>query len=336
MTSNVKARRFWAVLAFTVLVGLASGLVFAQSNSSDQLTTVTLRLNWKVTGPHAAYFLGKELGFYRDEGIDLQIKEGNGSGNTALLVGNKSNTFGLADAAAVTPLVAKGLPITAVAMVSPRTSLAVVARKDSGITTLQDLEGKRLAVTAGDALTQIWPAVVAKNNLDGSKIKLVYVDASAKVPLVLNGQADALLGSSSDQNFTLEAKGVPAVTLDFADYGVNVLNLAIYAHNDLIKQNPDLIRRFVKATQESFAALPDHMDLAVKLITAAKPELDPTVARNQAVAYAKQLKSPNCPDAALLYNCPADWDQTINIMSKYEGLKIDAPATSFYTNDFVQ
>jgi NitT/TauT family transport system substrate-binding protein len=314
-----------------LLVALIAGSAAAQAET----TQVTLRLNWRYTGPHAAYFLGQELGYFADEGIDLVLNEGNGSGNTALLVANRSDMFGLADAAAVLPAIIEGLPIVAVAMASPRSSLAVIARADSGIQTLDDLHGTQLAVTAGDSLTQIWPAVVAANDLDPNRIRLVYVDAAAKVPVVLENRAAALLGSSSDQNFILEAQGVPAVTLDFADYGVNVLNLALFVHEDTLAAEGELIERFLRAVRRSFESLDDNLELAAQLVADATPEIDPTVALNQTRAYATQLQSPNCPAAPLLYNCPADWDMTLSLMREFQGLETDAEAASFYTNEFL-
>jgi NitT/TauT family transport system substrate-binding protein len=324
-------RTLTALAGGLLLVALLAGGAAAQAEATE----VTLRLNWKYTGPHAAYFLGKELGYFAEEGIDLVLNEGNGSGNTALLVANQSDTFGLADAAAVLPAIIEGLPIVAVGMASPRSSLAVIARADSGIQSLTDLHGTQLAVTAGDSLTQIWPAVVAANDLDADSIRLVYVDAAAKVPVVLENRAAALLGSSADQNFILEAQGVPAVTLNFSDYGVNVLNLAIFVHEDTLAREGELIERFLRAVRRSFEALDDNLELAAQLVAAATPEIDPTVALNQTRAYATQLRSPNCPDAPVLFNCPEDWDQTLSILREFQGLETDADATSFYTNEFL-
>jgi NitT/TauT family transport system substrate-binding protein len=329
----------------TVAAVLAALLLFAtvqpvfstgeSETAPTELQKVTFRLNWRGTGVHVPYYLGLERGFYRDEGIDLQINEGNGSVTTGQLVDNKSDTFGLADAAALIPGIEKGMPITCVGMVSPKTSLAVIARKDSGITTLKDLEGKRLALTAGDSLTQIWPAVVSINKLDDKKINLVYVDAAAKIPVVLENKAEALLGSSADQNFTLEAQGVPVVTLDFADYGVNVLNLGIWVHRDLIKENPTLITRFLRASRRSIEAYKADPEAAIQALLKAKPDLDAGATRKQAIAYLLQLDSPNCPNAAVLYNCPEDWSQTLAIMRDYRGMEIKKSPKDYYTNDLL-
>jgi len=311
--------------------------VFSEGKSETpaELQKVTFRLNWKLTGVHAPYCLGLERGYFRAEGIDLQINEGNGSVTTAQMVDNKSDMFGLVDATAIVSAIEKGMPIICVGMVTPKSSLAVIARKDSGITTLKDLEGRRLALTAGDSLTQVWPAVVAVNKLDATKINLVYVDAAAKIPVVLENKAEALLGSSADQNFTIEAQGVPVVALDFADFGVNVLNLGIWVHRDMVKENPELIRKFLRAAKKSVEAYVKEPEAAVQAMLKIKPELDAGATRQQALAYLKQIPSPNCATAAVLYNCPQDWQQTFNIMREYRGIEIKKAPAEYYTNEFL-
>ncbi|MHC4202930.1 MAG: ABC transporter substrate-binding protein [Planctomycetota bacterium] len=300
-----------------------------------KLTRVTFRMNWKLTAPHAVYMLGKDLGFYEEEGIDLVILEGNGSVTTGQLISNKSDTFGLADCTALIPVMAKGLPIKAVAMVTPTSSLAVVARADRGVRTMKDLEGKKIAVTAGDSITQIWPAVAAVNELDESRIQLVYVDAAAKVPTTLEGRTDALMGSADDQSFVLEDNGVPAVSLMFADYGVNILNLGIFAHDDLIKGDPGLIRRFLRATKKSHVALEANRAKALQLLADVKTELKMDLLKKQARGYYGRMKSPNSPGAEMLYNVPRDWEMTVSIMKKYRNLEGAIDAKDFYTNEFL-
>jgi NitT/TauT family transport system substrate-binding protein len=320
-------------MAALAAVAATGGL--AGCGAPKNLGAVTFRLNWTVGGVHGLYYLGMDKGYFKDEGINLEIKGGTGSGPTAQLVGNKSDTFGLVDCGAAIPLVAQGLPIKCVGMISPGSLTAVIARKDSGITKLKDLEGKTLAVTPGDALTQIWPAVVAKNGLDASKIKLVNVDAAAKIPAVLEKRADALLGAASDQNFTLNAQGVETVDLLFSDNGVNLLNLGIFAHNDTIAQQGDVIKAFLRAISKCLTNWEKEFDTAVNLLAKAAPEADPKVLAQQGRAYIRQLKSPNCPTGKPTSNCPADWAQTVEIMVKYRDLKTTMKAEDFYTNSFV-
>jgi NitT/TauT family transport system substrate-binding protein len=73
------------------LFGLAGGLLLGGAAAAAD--KVTLRTNWLFYGSHAIFFLGIDKGFYEREGIDLVVKQGNGSGNAVRLVANKDSTF---------------------------------------------------------------------------------------------------------------------------------------------------------------------------------------------------------------------------------------------------
>ena len=121
---------------------------------------VSLRLNWYLGGVHAPFYLGKERGFYRDAGIDLTINEGRGSANTVQVVAAGTDTFGLADSSSVMRLRVEGCAgIRTVMSLLNTSGFGVISLAETGIKTPKDLEGKKLAITAGDALTQLFPAV---------------------------------------------------------------------------------------------------------------------------------------------------------------------------------
>jgi hypothetical protein len=67
----------------------------------------------------------------------------------------------------------------------------------------------------------------------------------------------------------------------------------------------------------------------------AKPELDATAAKNQAMGWATTIHSKNCPTKPFGYNCPIDWQQTYDLMVQYRDLQTTMKAEDFYTNDYV-
>ena len=73
----------------------------------------------------------------------------------------------------------------------------------------------------------------------------------------------------------------------------------------------------------------------MKLLVAAKPELDEQTVRDQNSAYMNNLKSPHCASTPFLYNCPEDWQMTQDIMTKYRGIEATKKAEDYYTNDIV-
>jgi NitT/TauT family transport system substrate-binding protein len=321
----------------TTLFGLATALsmAFVGGSPAHAADEVSLRLNWYLVGFHAPLYLGKEMGFFSDVDIDLTINEGRGSGVAAKIVGAKDDLFGIADAGTMIIAATKGIPIKAVMSPMNISPFGVISRADANINSPQDLEGKRLAVTAGDSLTQLFPAVIKANNLDESKIKLVFVDPAAKVVSVLEKKADALLGSADAQFFQIEAKGVKAAALNFADIGVNTVGLSIIAHEDTIAEKGDLIKRFVAAVRRSYEAAQNDPDAAIAAAVKSKPDVKADVLKGQMMVDMGLLESPASMGKGIGYGAAEDWERTVSLLKEYRGLETDRPTSSFYTNEFL-
>jgi NitT/TauT family transport system substrate-binding protein len=316
-----------------VLAAVGVGVAFSGiANAADD---VSLRLNWYLVGFHAPIYFGKEKGFFADEGINLTINEGRGSGVAAKVVGAKGDLFGIADAGTMIIAVTKGVPIMAVMSPMNISPFGVVSRADANIKVPKDLEGKRLAVTAGDSLTQLFPAVIKANNLDESKIKMVFVDPAAKVVSVLEKKADALLGSADAQFFQIEAKGVKAAAMNFADIGVNTVGLSVIAHRDTVKNKPDLVKRFVKAMRRSYEAAQKDPDSAIAAAVKSKPDVNADVLKGQLIVDLSLLESPSSKGKGIGYGAEEDWGRTISLLKQYRGLETDQPTSHFYTNEFL-
>jgi NitT/TauT family transport system substrate-binding protein len=325
------------VLIHRRALGAAALLVaLGASTAAQALDQVTLRLNWQILGFHTAFYYGVEQGFYRDEGIDLVISEGRGGGVTAQAIGAKSDMVGIVDAGTTIVSAARGIPIQTVMSLMNRGIFAVVARADAGITTAKDLEGRTIAVTAGDALSQLFPAVIRRNGLDEGKIRLVNVDPAGKVVAVLERRADALLGSIDAQNFQLEARGVPAASLTFDEMGVKLVGLTVVAHEDTIREKPELLRRFARATQKAMTAAAADPDAAVAAGRKVKPELDPEVGKGQLLVSLDRFPSPATEGKPIGWGAESDWQATLELLTEFQGIKTDRPAASFFTNRFVE
>src|SRR6187402_1321514 len=182
-------------------------LVCAAAASASAQEAVSLRLNWYLGGLHVPYYYGKEMGFFKQEGIDLTINEGRGSGNTVQVVAAGSDTFGMADSSSLITTASKGADVKSVMSLLNSTGFSVVSLASAGIRKPKDLEGKSLAVSPGDPLGQLFRALAAANKLDINTIKFVQVDPAAKVVSVLEKKVDALLGGADDQFFLIKYKG---------------------------------------------------------------------------------------------------------------------------------
>jgi NitT/TauT family transport system substrate-binding protein len=296
---------------------------------------VTLILNWYLGGLHAPFYLGKERGFYEEEDINLTIQEGRGSAVAAQVVGAGDVDFGMSDAGSLMLAGAKGVPIKAVMSLLNTSGFGVISLAETGIESAKDLEGKTLAVSPGDALTQLFPAVVAANDLDGSQIELVFMDPPAKPVAVMEGRAHALLGGIDDQYFLIEAQGHEPSALRFADLGVNTVGITVHAHESTIAEQPDLVERFVRASVRSWEAARENPEAAVDAALKTKPDLDRESTLKQLEVDLGLLLSPNTEGQGIGYGAPEDWEHTKELLIQYRELRTDREATSFYTNEFL-
>ena len=122
-----------------------------------------MRLNFYSYGEHAAFAYGVEKGIYAEEGIDLTILEGGGSGPVVQSIGAATDRFGYADATTMAKLVSKGLPVKMIANYVQTSPMSIISFADKGIKGPKDLEGKKVSFTAGDSLHQGFPALIKLN-----------------------------------------------------------------------------------------------------------------------------------------------------------------------------
>lgn len=313
----------FAAAALAIMLGGTS--VAAQEKA-------TLRLNWLIYGFHTPFHLGVEKGYYKAEGIDLEIGEGKGSASAVQVIGAKGDTFGLSDGASIINGMTKGAPIRAVMGIMNTTPFAVIAREDANVKTIKDLEGKTIAATAGEAGLTIMPALIKANKLDESKINILRVDGAAKLVATLEKKSDALLGGSENQPFILEQKGLKTTVLNYADFGVNTMGLAIHVHQDTLKDKPKLVEGFIRATQKAFADAEKDPESAVMAGLKAKPDMDKAMALKQLNAGLKLVRSRAAQSAPIGHMHPGDWEMTLNLMKDYQELKTEMKADAFYTN----
>jgi len=246
-------------------------IVFA--STAFALDKVTLMLNWYVYGEHAPFYYGKEKGYFKDAGIDLEIQEGRGSATVTQVVAAKTVQFGYVDVPTMMRAAVKGAPVIAVGVALQTNPMSVMGFAEKNIRKPDDIKGKTVASTPGDSMSQIWPLFLKKTGLKESDFKTVSGDAVTKLNAVINGQADLLLGYVMDQSMKIkDATGKDVFPIKFADYGINLVSSGIIAHKDFVKENPDLVKRFMAAATKSVEEASKHPKDAAQAILNANPK----------------------------------------------------------------
>jgi NitT/TauT family transport system substrate-binding protein len=303
-----------------------------RSAAAQSLERVTFRFNWSWVANYAPVVMGYQRGYFKEQGIDLIIGQGKGSGATVRQAGAKNDMFVWADASALLVSAAQGVPVKGL-MIVTKSNLGVLwIEGRTSIKTARDLIGKKVSATAGDGNTQMWPAVMAANNIKPGEVELIYLDGTASLAALREGRVDAAFGGASDQPVTLRVAGFPARCLTFADLGVATLGSGLITHPDMIKERPDLVRKMIAAIQKSWTAGLEDPSAAVQaLLKHAEVPLNPSVLRDGLQVF-QGLATKTQPVGLIEASA---MQKTLDVLRQYGGVKTDLPATAFYTNEFI-
>ena len=329
-------KKLASLLGALALAAIAFAPAPALAQGKDK---VVLLLNWYVYSEHAPFFLGKERGYFDQEGIDLDIQEGRGSGVTVQAVAAGTATFGYADVPTMIKAASKGAPVVAVGVALQTSPMSVMGFADKNIRKPEDIKGKTVAVTPGDSMSQIWPLFLKKTNLAEGDFKQVAGDAQTKLNAVINGQADLLLGYVMDQAIKLQdATHKQVYPIRFADYGINMVSSGVIVQKDLLKSKPDLVKRFLRAATRSLEEASKNPDAAVDAMLKANPKSGvKETALVGMKATAGLYKGPDNPNDRPLRVGAKNMSEALALLVDYGGLdKASAgKPDDYYTNAYL-
>jgi NitT/TauT family transport system substrate-binding protein len=120
----------------------------------------------------------------------------------------------------------------------------------------------------------------------------------------------------------------------FADNKFNTLTVSAFTSDKVLAEKPDLVRRFVRATERSWKAAMADPDAAIKAAAKAKPGINETVLRAQMEASFKLIPPPDGAQMAFGVAPASYWDQTLSILTQYQGLKTEAKVADHYDYRF--
>jgi len=297
---------------------------------------VTLTLNWVPYGEHAPFYYGLEKGFYADEGIDLEIEPGSGSGNTIKAVAGGQTTFGWADTPPLLNGIASGMPVKSAGVFLQKGPASIEFLADQNIKSIKDLKGKTVGGTPGDAMYATFPALLKANGMTEADVQVVNMDAANKIAQLAEGQVDAIMGFFHDQGPTIESRtGKQVDHLLFADSGLNMLGTGIVASNETLTGKKDLVGKFVRATQKSWAeAVKDPEAAAKAMVDLAENEPPEKVLVEQLTLAEPLLQLDTAKQPG--HNSEDQWSDTIALMSQYAGLKNAGEPSTYWDGSFAE
>ena len=309
-------------------------------------TDVTLALSWLRNGQYMAVLAADAKGYFAEEGIKLRLIDGGPGKNPVPIVGAGQAQFGSGSGAAV--FQARTAPdpvdVVAIGVLLQKFPYAYITLANPGDPEPKpkDIEGKVFGMQAdGD----FWlKAFAQKNDVDLSKVKVETVQANAEPLLV--GKVDFFTGLVTNQTYQLEQeiakpdaapnlKGKVWKAMLFSQHGVPSYSDALFATSRTIKENPDLVRGFLRAVARGMQLTLENPDEAVRLV-AEYPEQVEDVAK---LAWRLKIQSElavseDTQKNGLLWMNPQVWEQTMAFYKEYDQIPRVLPVAEMMTNEF--
>ena len=257
---------------------VAALLALGPGGEAQAPQKLVFALNWFAIGDHAAYWVAVDRGYYKARGLDVELQNSKGSGDSIAKVDTGRADLGLADAVVVIPRVAQGAKIKIVGAVFDNTPLNIWTRKDTGITTPKDLEGKTLAAPPGDSQRQLFPAFARVNGFDASKVKWLTIEPAAKFVALAEKRVDAVPDYTTGQPFWEKAVGKDnLVRMPWHQYGFDTYSMSIMASEKTINERTKVLRDFLAASYLGWRDVMDNPKAALEIFKKRVPDIDLTL-----------------------------------------------------------
>ena len=310
----------------------ADGTKSAKTDS-DELVEVTVILDYVANTNHTGMYVALDQGMYEAEGLKVNIVEPT-EGATATLIAVGKGDFGISYQEDVTIALASKdpLPIKAIATIIQHNTSGFVTAADKDITSPKDFEGKTYAGWGGPGESAVLEAVMKQAGADFSKLNMVISDGSGFVAL------------ESNVDIMWFFEGWDNIKCKLADFPINYMELrqlderldyytpVIITNNELAETNPDLVKRFLKATSEGYEYAIENPEECAEILHKYAPDYDMDLLTESQ----KYLAGKYAEDADRWGEMKDEvWDNYTEFMVEYGVIDAAIPASDCYTNEFL-
>jgi NitT/TauT family transport system substrate-binding protein len=335
MTSSLRS----VVLALVGATVLAAPLGLVTPAAAQ--TKLKLVLNWKYQGPQGMFFLADDRGYYKAEGLEVTLDQGNGSGAGVPLVANGTYDVAFGDINALIEFAAKkpeDAPIAVYVMFN-QPPFTVAVKADSPIKSPKDFEGKTLGGAANDGALKLFPALCKLTKIDCSKVTITNMQPNLREQMLMQGQVDGVFGYVNTIRFSAKLMGVDDKQLryiNYGDYGMDLYSNAIIVSKKLVKEKPEAVRGLVRAINRGLLDSLKDIDASVAAVAKREPLIKVPVERERFEATLKdEMNHPEIAKIGLGNVDPARLKTSIDILVDANGLPRTPAVDEIFTPAFL-
>lgn len=265
--------KFRALAAISAVAALTLTACGSESDSdakaADGLTEVTVVLGWLPTAESGGFYAAQQLGYYEELGLDVTIEPGGPQVSSTQLVASGRAEFGITGGGANEIVSARdqGIPLKAVSAIMQKSATGMMVHADTGITSLEETDGMTWVNSAGvlgpDFAEQELGISFKRQQYTGSLANFILDDK-----MVQQGIAPAepyVAHSEGD----LDVKFFP-----FADIGFNPYNTVTYTNDEMIENDPEVVKAFVEASNKGWRDYMGDLEVATEINEYLTTEVD--------------------------------------------------------------
>ncbi len=238
-------------------------LLLSSYTQAQKLDKVSLQLQWKHQFEFAGFYMAKEKGFYKNLGLDVELKEYKLGINIIDDVVKGKTTFGTSYSSVVlnkfngTNIVL----LNAILQVSPH---IIISLKSSGIKSIKDFKNKRIMIGDNAIRTATFSSMLKSNNISMSD--MIRVTPTFNIQDLIDGNTDLITGFSSNELYALDKKGIKYDIWNPEDYGFGLYNVITFTTNNEVNNNPKRVDLFNKATLKGWKYAFDNIEESADVI----------------------------------------------------------------------
>ena len=257
------------ILCLILVLAVSCG----KSKSNQKIKIV---LDWVPNTNHTGLYVAKDLGYFKEEGLDVEIVQPP-EGSTTALIGAGGAEFGISfqDTLAKSFARENPVPVTAVAAILQHNTSGIISLKEKGIDSPKKLEGKKYATWEDNIEQAILKKLVTDDKGDFSKVKLIPYTIT-DVVTGLKTDVDAVWVYYAWDGIATERAGLQTNFLKIRDYGeeLDYYSPVIIANNDFLKKNPEIAKKVLKAIKKGYEYAMKNPEESAKILVKNSPELD--------------------------------------------------------------
>jgi NitT/TauT family transport system substrate-binding protein len=340
-------KRFQFLLPLTLLILAACGpaasptpagqgpdevLIDSASQPDSELTQIDLGVGFIPNVQFAPFYVAQAKGFFAEEGLEVTLEHGFENDFVALTAQGERQ-FAIASGDQVILARAQGLPVVYVMKWYQRFPVAVMALTETGIDSPQQLPGHSVGIPGLYGASYVgWKALVYAAGLDESGMSLESIGFT-QAEAISQGQVDAAVVYIANEPVQLAQADIDVNVIQVSDY-IDLVSNGLITNETTTRENPDLVRRMVRASLRGLEYTLAHPDEAFSIARQAVPEITDEDAPTQRAVLEASIDL--WRSDRLGVSDPQAWSDSVEFMQGTGLIEAPVDAETLYTNQFVE